>query len=258
MRLDERTAVVTGGGRGIGAAIARILAAAGAAVVVSARTRGEIEGVAAMLAERGHRAHAIACDVTDEESVERLAREAAERVGDIDILVNNAGVAFSAPLHKTAKDDWNRVMAVNATGTFLCARAFVPGMVARKWGRVINIASTAGRTGGKYMTAYAASKHAVIGLTRCVAAEVAAHGVTVNAICPGYVDSEMTRESLERIVRETGRPMDQALDAILRTTPQRRLIEPEEVAHLALGLCDDAARGVTGQAIVLDGGGLLA
>lgn len=258
MRLEGRTAVVTGGGRGIGAAIARTLAEAGATVLVSARTQGEIEGVASALAEGGHGSHAVACDVTDEDSVRELARQAGERVGGVDILVNSAGIAFSSPIRKTGLDDWNRVLAVNATGTFLCTRAFVPGMVERKWGRVLNIASTAGRTGARYIAAYAASKHAVIGLTRCVAAEVAAHGVTVNAICPGFVDSEMTRESLERIVRETGRPKEQALDAILSTTPQRRLIEPEEVAHLALALCDEAARGITGQAIVMDGGGLLA
>ncbi len=258
MPLHGKTAVVTGGGRGIGAAIARALAEAGAELIISARTRAQIEIVAAELTGAGHRAQALACDVTDETSVAELARDAHERMGRIDILVNNAGVAHSAPLRRINLDDWNRLFAVNATGTFLCTRAFLPGMVERGWGRVVNIASVAALSGAKYIAAYAAAKHAVLGLTRSVAAEVAANGVTVNAVCPGFVDTDMTRESVERIVAKTGMSKDQALQAILDQTPQRRLIAPEEVAHAVLALCDDKAKSITGQAIVLDGGGLLA
>jgi len=255
--LEGRGAIVTGGGQGIGAAIARALAEAGAAVVVSARTQSRIDAVAGELNEAGHRAWAVPCDVTDEASVRPMAEAAADHLGQVDILVNNAGAAHSAPLLKTTLEDWNRLLAVNATGPFLCTRALLPGMLERGWGRVVTIASTAGLSGGRYVAAYAASKHAVIGLTRCMAAEAGAGGVTANAICPGWVDTEMTRAAVERVVRETGRSQEEALQAILGTTNQRRLIAPAEVANLALVLCDEASRGINGQAIVLDGGGIL-
>ncbi len=258
MALQGKVAVVTGGGRGIGAAIARALAEAGAEVIISARTPSQIEGVAAELNGAGHRARALPCDVTDEKSVAELVRAAQDGSGPIDILVNNAGAAHSAPLRRLTLEDWNRLFAVNATGTFLCTRAFVPAMVERSWGRVINIASVAALSGAKYIAAYSAAKHAVLGLTRSVAAEVAGHGVTVNAVCPGYVDTDMTRESLDRITSKTGMTEDQALQAILDHTAQGRLIAPEEVAHFVLALCDEKAKGINGQAIVLSGGGLLA
>jgi NAD(P)-dependent dehydrogenase (short-subunit alcohol dehydrogenase family) len=270
MRLDGRTAVVTGGGRGIGAAIARTLAGAGATVLVAARNTAEVERVAASIgAGRGDggsggsgggggRAFAARCDVTDPESVAALARSAAETLGAVDILINNAGASGSAPLHHLTLEEWNRLFAVNATGTFLCTQAFVPGMVERGWGRVVNIASVTGLAGARYIAAYAASKHAVLGFTRSVAAELAATGVTINAICPGYVDTPMTDASIARIVEKTGRPAEEARAAILGTSPQHRLIEPEEVAQMALSLCHDQSRGINGQAIVIDGGGLLA
>ncbi len=276
LELAGRTAVVTGAGRGIGRAVALGLAEAGAAVIVAARTGREIEAVAAELSGEGHRALAVRCDVTDPASVERLAEEAsrlAEEVGrladgasrladgaggTVDILVNNAGAAHSAPVHKTELEDWNRMLAVNATGTFLCTRALLPRMMERGWGRIVNVASVAGLTGARYIAAYAASKHAAIGLTRCTAAETAARGVTVNAVCPGYVDTPMTTESLRRIAEKTGRSAQEALEAILAGTPQKRLIQPAEVAHAVLSLCHEEARGINGQSIVLDGGELLA
>ncbi|MFN2432813.1 MAG: SDR family NAD(P)-dependent oxidoreductase [Gemmatimonadota bacterium] len=250
--------MVTGGGRGIGAAVARSLGGAGAAVVVASRTRGQVEQVAGELREAGSVVWPLSVDVTDPGSVRELARGATERLGRVDILVNNAGVAHSAPLHRLTLEDWNRLFAVNATGTFLCTQGFLPGMLERGWGRIVNVASVSGVTGAKYIAAYAASKHAVVGFTRCIAAEVAAAGVTVNAVCPGYVNSSMTDESLERISGKTGLSRDQALQALLETTPQRRLIEPEEVAHVALSLCAEDARGINGQTIVMDGGRLLA
>jgi NAD(P)-dependent dehydrogenase (short-subunit alcohol dehydrogenase family) len=255
--LSGRGAVVTGASRGIGAAVAEALAGAGAGVVLAARTIVEIERLAERLTAGGCRAWAIPCDVTDEDSVGRLAEESSNRLGSVDILVNNAGIATSAPLHRQSLAEWNRVMAVNATGTFLCARAFTPAMAQRGWGRVVNIASIAGRTGAPYISAYAASKHAVLGLTRCIAAELAAKGVTANAICPGYVDTEMTHETIERIMSKTGLGTQEAMASVLATTPQHRLIETDEVAHAVLALCADAARGINGQAIGIDGGGFL-
>ena len=254
--LAGKTAVVTGAGRGIGAACARALAGAGARVVLGARTSASVERVAADLRTIGHEAAATVCDVTDPASVDALAQFSAERFGEANILVNNAGLAHAAPLERLTLDDWNRVMAVNATGTFLCTKAFLPAMVKRGWGRVVNVASVAGLSGGRYIAAYAASKHAVVGFTRCAALEVAAAGVTVNAVCPGYVDTEMTRESLERIAMKTGRSREQALEAVLTGTPQGRLITPDEVAFEVLRLCAEDAREINGQTIVLDGAGL--
>ena len=254
--LAGKTAVVTGAGRGIGAACARALAGAGAKVVLGARTREAVERTAADLLALGFEAAATVCDVTGPASVADLARFSAERFGEVTILVNNAGVGHAAPLDRLTLDDWNRVMAVNATGTFLCTKAFLPAMLKRQWGRVVNVASVAGLGGGRYISAYSASKHAVIGFTRCVAMEVATTGVTVNAVCPGYVDTEMTRESLERIATKTGRNREQALEAILTGTPQQRLITADEVAAEVLKLCAEDARGINGQTIVLDGTGL--
>jgi 3-hydroxybutyrate dehydrogenase len=254
--VKGRTAVITGGGRGVGAAVAMQLAKAGVHVLVAARTTAEIEDVAARIRANGYKADAEACDVSDSESVDRLAGRAVERMGHVDVLINNAGVALASAVHKTSLDDWNRMFRVNATGAFLCLKAFLPGMVERRWGRVVNVASIAGLTADRYIAAYAASKHALVGLTRAAAAEVATQCVTVNAVCPGYLATGMTQESVERIMRTTGRTREQALEAILQTTPQKRLIEPEEVAEAVTYLCGDAARGVNGATLVIDGGEL--
>jgi NAD(P)-dependent dehydrogenase (short-subunit alcohol dehydrogenase family) len=251
--LAGRVAVVTGAGRGIGAATARALADAGLRVVVAARSREQIERQAAELVAAGRQAKAVVCDVTSEASVQGLAREAAE-LGPVAVLVNNAGAAASMPVVRTSLEEWNRLMAVNATGAFLCTRAFLPGMLERKWGRVVNVASTAGLSGGKYLAAYSAAKHALVGLTRSAAAEVAGTGVTVNAVCPGFVDTEMTAETLERIVAKTGRTREEALAAALASSAQDRLIPPEEVAAAVLALAaDGAGQPPNGQTLVLDG-----
>jgi NAD(P)-dependent dehydrogenase (short-subunit alcohol dehydrogenase family) len=257
VKLQGRIAVVTGAGRGIGAAVARALAAEGAAVALCARTKAQLVEVAEAITAEGGTALPFACDVADEGSVQAMAAAVRSALGPVDVLVNNAGVAHSAPLARTTLSDWNRILAVNATGTFLCTQAFVPDMVARRWGRVVNVASTAARMGARYIGAYAASKHAVLGFTRSIAAEVAASGVTVNAVCPGYVDTEMTRETVDRIVAKTGRSADEALAQVLATSPQKRLLGVDEVAFAVLTLCDHGARGINGQAVVLDGGELL-
>jgi NAD(P)-dependent dehydrogenase (short-subunit alcohol dehydrogenase family) len=254
----NRVAVVTGGGRGIGRAIALALAGGGARVALLARSRSRLDDAAAAIAGAGGRAHPIACDVTSKGAVEAAFEEAANVLGPIDVLVNSAGVADSAPFGRLDEAQWDRTIAVNLKGTFLCTQAAIGGMVARGSGRVINIASVAGLIGVPYTAAYCASKHAVVGLTRSVAIELARTGVTVNAICPGFVETDMAADAIARIVRTTGRTEQQARQALEAMSPQRRFVRPEEVAAVALFLASDEAAGLTGQAIAVDGGQAIA
>ena len=257
MRLADKTAFITGGGRGIGRAVAHAFAHEGARVFVVARTTAEVERVAGEIrVEFGERAAAHApCDVADARSVEPAFAAAREFFGGpLDVLVNNAGIAESSKFAETSDEFWRRHLDVNLTGTFNCMRAALPSMVERGWGRVINVASVAGKTGAPYVAAYTASKHGVVGLTRSVALEVARTGVTVNAVCPGYVDTDMTTRAVENIQAKTGRSASDALEIIKRMSPQQRLVTPEEVAALALLLASHDGRGITGQAINVDGG----
>ena len=254
--LSGRIALVTGGGRGAGAAIAHQLAAQGASLIVAARTRDEVDRVAEALRATGATAHAATCDVASEASVAALADFVRQTVGAVDILVNNAGIAMAAPLVRTSLADWQRLLDVNATGAFLCTRAFLPLMLERGWGRIVNIASTAAVSADRYISAYAASKHALLGLTRAAAAEVATSGVTVNAVCPGFLRTEMTAQSVARVAAATGRTNDDAQAALAARNPQKRLLEPEEVAAAVVYLCSDAARGVNGASMLIDGGEL--
>ncbi len=251
--LTDRVVFVTGGGRGIGRATALAFAAAGARTVVAARSVDQVEAVAAEVVQAGGRALPLVCDVTSGSSVASAVEETGRHFGPVDVLVNNAGYVESAPLTRVTDETWNRTLAVNLTGTFLCLRAVLPSMVERQRGRVISIASTAAEIGYVYTAAYCAAKHGVLGLTRSVALEVAAKGVTVNAICPGWVDTGMTEESIARIVRTTGRSADEARATLEAMNPQGRLIRSDEVADLAVWLAGDAAAGVTGQAYNVDG-----
>jgi len=260
MKLADRTAFVTGGGRGIGRAVALAFAREGARVFVVARTVTEVEGVAEEIRAEcgGERAAHAVCDVADVSSVGRAFQEARESFGrGVDVLVNNAGIAGSSKFSETTDEFWQRHLAVNLSGTFYCMRAALPSMVERGWGRVVNVASIAGKTGAPYVAAYSASKHGVLGLTRSVALEVASKGVTVNAVCPGYVDTEMTARALDNIEAKTGRSREDALDSIKRMSPQNRLVTSEEVAAVALLLASEDGRGITGQAINVDGGTVL-
>ena len=258
MKLSNRIALITGGGRGIGRAIALAFAREGARVAVAARTAEQVEHVAQEIETKGIRALALVCDVSDRASVEKLFVDARAGFGrDPDILVNNAGMAESAPLLKTDDELWHRLLAVNLSGTFYCTRAALPAMLANDWGRIINVASIAGKTGAPYIAAYAASKHGVLGLTRSVALEVASKGITANAICPGYVDTDMTTRGIENITKKTGRPAEEALDAIKKMSPQNRLVTSDEVAAVALLLASEEGRGINGQAINVDGGTVL-
>ena len=250
--------LVTGGSRGIGRAIAVRFARAGYAVAITGRSEASLVQVRDEVTATGGSAVTIVSDVTDRRSIEAAVTEAEHRLGPIDVLVNNAGIADSAPFASMSDDLWDRMIAVNLTGTYLCMRALIPRMFERGRGRVINIASTAGKTGFPYTAAYCASKHGVVGLTRAVALEAAARGVTVNAICPGWADTDMTQETIDRIVRFTKRSTDDARATLERMNPQGRLIEADEIAALAVYLASPDARGINGQALNVDGGELTA
>ena len=253
--LQNKIAIITGGGRGIGRAIALAFAREGARVIVSARTKEQVEAVAN---EIGENSLALVCDVADPKSVAAMFRDAREVVGrGPDILVNNAGIAESATIVQTDDELWQRHLSINLSGTFYCTRAALPSMIERNWGRIINIASIAARTGAPYIAAYSASKHGVLGLTRSVALEVATHGITCNAVCPGYVDTDMTTRAIKNISARTSRSEGEALQILEKMSPQNRLITPEEVAAVALLLVSDKGLGINGQAINIDGGTVL-
>ncbi len=255
--LEGRVALVTGASRGIGRAVAEALAARGVRVVLAARSQAQLEAVAESL-PKGAQAHVVASmDLSDEAAIETAVQSIRERVGHIDILVPNAGIALSAPYDKSETAAWDTMMAVNARSVFQLGKALIPAMTEAGWGRVVVVASNAGLTGYAYSSAYCASKHAVVGWMRAVALEVARKGVTVNALCPGWVDTKMSRDAIENIAETTGRTVEQARASLERMSPQGRMVQPAEVAHWVVGLCEPGASSVHGQALAIDGGQLL-
>ena len=253
-RLDGRHAVVTGGGRGIGAAIALELARQGATVSILGRNRETLLRVAQRVAaESGMQCDAFACDVTSESSVRTAFASARVRFGRIGILVNNAGQAESAALGDTTLELWERMLSVNLTGSFLCCREVMPEMINAGDGRVVNVASTSALKGYARLAAYTAAKHGVLGLTRSLASEVGKSGVTVNAVCPGYTNTDMAEAAVRTLVT-AGKTPSEAKALVAKSNPRGTLIEPEEVASTVAWLCSPAARSVTGQAIVIAGG----
>jgi NAD(P)-dependent dehydrogenase (short-subunit alcohol dehydrogenase family) len=259
MKLKDRIALITGGGRGIGKAVALAFAREGAHIALAARTKEQVDDVARTI-KYEHRVEAapLVCDVSDQTSVTNAFDALNSFFGrGADILVNNAGIAISAAFLKTSDELWQQHVNTNLSGTFYCSRAALPAMLERGWGRIINIASIAGKTGAPYIAAYSASKHGVLGLTRSLAQEVATRGITVNAICPGYVDTDMTSRAVDNITARTGKSAEESLDILKHMSPQNRLVTTDEVAAIALLLASDDGRGITGQAINVDGGTIM-
>jgi NAD(P)-dependent dehydrogenase (short-subunit alcohol dehydrogenase family) len=255
--LTNHHAIVTGGGRGIGAAVALELARLGASVTIMGRDQAKLDAHAEVVAKaHGVEVAAVQCEVSDAGSVAEAFRIARETLGLPYVLVNNAGQAEGAPFAETSLALWNRLLAVNLTGTFLCMQQVVPAMIEAKAGRIVNVASVSGLVASQRLSAYTASKHGVVGLTKVVALETAKHGVTVNAVCPGYVDTDMAKHAVRNLMKG-GRTEEEARNMILRTIPRGTLITPQEVASAVAWLCSPGASGVTGEALTVAGGGAL-
>ena len=244
---EGKHAVVTGGGSGIGLAIARVLVDKGAGVTITGRNAERLEKAASELCVSFQVA-----DVTDREAVRGAFAAATESNGAVDVLVNNAGVAEAAPFVRASEEHWDQTLAVNLTGVYNCTKSVIEGMLQRGSGRIVNVASTAGLAGYAYISAYCAAKHGVIGLTRALALEYARKGITVNAVCPGYTDTDIVQRSLDKIVETTGRTREEALAELVRSNPQGRLVRPDEVADTVVWLCRQES--INGQAIAVAGG----
>lgn len=250
-QLAGNVAVVTGGGRGIGLAIAEALSAEGAAVVLIGRSLAALERAAGGLEARGARALALACDITDSAQVDAAFAHVREALGPVDLLVNNAGMTASIKFSETDDATWEQIMRVNATAPFYCCRAAVPDMIARGGGRIVNIGSIAALHGLPYSSAYSASKHALLGLTRSLALELQRHNITANAVCPGWVETDMLADAVRTIMEKTGRDEAAARASILTMAGQQRFITPEEVAATVVRLAGPQGASTSGEAIVL-------
>jgi NAD(P)-dependent dehydrogenase (short-subunit alcohol dehydrogenase family) len=255
--LQGRHALVTGGGRGIGASIVRLLVSHGAKVSLLGRTAATLEALAVELRSSGAQTFCATADVSRRESVDAAFAAARTLFGPVEILINNAGQAISSPITKRDDALWERLLAINLSGTYFCMQAGLTDMLQGGFGRIVNIASTAGLTGYPYVAAYCAAKHGIVGLTRAVAREVATRNITVNAVCPGYTDTDLVRDAAAKISAVTGRKLEDALQAMTRSNPQGRLVQPDEVANAVGWLCMPGSESVTGQSIVVAGGELM-
>jgi NAD(P)-dependent dehydrogenase (short-subunit alcohol dehydrogenase family) len=255
--LERKIVMITGGSGGLGAALAQAFATQGCRVVIASRNSAKLKAIAETIALNGGQVLALPCDVTQREEVKNLDAEIRTAWGDVQILVNNAGIARAIRLLDMPDDLWDKTLDVNLTGAYNCCKVFLHAMIERKWGRIINIASTTAKVGYPHVTAYTASKHGLLGLTRALALETARHGVTVNAICPGYIDDERTHDNAKIMAHSTGKSVDETLRLFAASAPQNRLIGPVEVASLALLIASENLSGMTGQAINVDGGAVM-
>lgn len=255
--LKSKVVLVSGGSRGIGRAIALGFAAQGSRVVVAGRSQAPLNSVAEEIRSLGARALPLTCDVTSRKEVEALNEMIRKEIGPVQILINNAGTAPAASFLEMEDSLWDEVLKINLSGTYYCCKVFLPGMISSGWGRIINIASIVAKVAYSHVSAYTASKHAVLGLTRALALETARSGVTVNAICPGYVDTPMTLANAKLMAEKTKMGVEEILKLFAKSSPQNRLIAPREVADLAVMLASESAGGMTGQAINVDGGAVM-
>ena len=255
--LYGKIVLVSGGSGGLGRSLARAFARQGCRVVITSRSAEKLQKAAKEIGEHAVPMLALPCDVKQKDQVELLAQEVRARLGSVQILVNNAGIAGAMSFLEMPDSLWDETLQTNLTGAYYCCKVFLPGMIESRWGRIINIASTMGKVGYSHVTAYTSSKHGLLGLTRSLALETARLRITVNAICPGYIDDELTRDNARRMAEKTGKPTEEILALFAGSAPQNRLIEVDEVASLALLLASERAGGITGQAINVDGGAVM-
>jgi NAD(P)-dependent dehydrogenase (short-subunit alcohol dehydrogenase family) len=253
----DKIVLITGASGGLGGAFAYRFGRAGYRVVIAARRREKLQELADKITQDGTRVFAFACDVTDRAQVKELGAEIAQRWDAVQILINNAGIARAVSFSDMSDGQWDETIDTNLTGAYNCCKVFLPGMIQAQWGRIINIASTTAKVGYSHVTAYTASKHGLLGLTRSLALETARQGITVNAICPGYVNDERTHENARVMAEKTGKRVEDILKLFAASAPQNRLIEPDEVASLALLMASEKLGGMTGQAVNVDGGAVM-
>lgn len=253
----DKIVLITGGSGGLGRAIAEAFAGQGCRVVITARDPGKLQAAAEKIAREGAQVLALPCDIRRREQVRKLESEIIARWRAVNILINNAGIARAVKFTDMPNELWDETLETNLTGAYNCCKTFLPGMIQAKWGRIINIASTTAKVGYSHVTAYTASKHGLLGFTRSLALETARLGITVNAICPGYIDDGRTRENAQRMAEQTGKSVDDILKLFAASAPQNRLIAPGEVASLALLMASEKLGAMTGQAINVDGGAVM-
>jgi NAD(P)-dependent dehydrogenase (short-subunit alcohol dehydrogenase family) len=255
--LKQKIVLITGGSGGLGRALAAIFLTQGYRVVITARNQDRLNATAEQISINGGQVLALPCDIVDKDQIKGLADRIATKWGRVQILINNAGIARAVNFADMPEELWDETLQTNLTGAYNCCKVFLPDMIQAKWGRIINIASTAAKVGFSHVTAYSASKHGLIGFTRSLALETARQGITVNAICPGYLDDERTRENAKLMAQKTGKSGQEILQLFAASAPQNRLIAPDEVASLALLMASEKLAGMTGQAINVDGGAVM-